>query len=69
MKLPFEEALRIGSVMDGIPCDVDNEKPSESEPKLAEEGDGVEVSEGMRTEGEEAIEKKRKEEEEDCKIK
>lgn len=50
--------MGIGIVMDGIPCDVDKEKPSESEPKLAEEGEGVEVSEGMRTEDEEAIEKK-----------
>lgn len=55
VKLPFEEALWIGYVMDGIPCDIDEESPVESEPKLAEEGNGMKVSEAMGTEEEKAI--------------
>lgn len=54
--------------MDGIPCDIDEESPVESEPKLAEEGNGMKVSEGMAMEEGEAIGEQRNEEEEDGNI-
>ena len=48
--IPWEKALGIGYVMDRAPIEIGNESPIESEPKLAEKGNGEEGAESMAAE-------------------
>lgn len=45
--LPFEKALGISLVTDRTPIEIENESPTESEPELAEKGNGKEAAQSM----------------------
>lgn len=47
MYLPFEKALRVSFIMDGVPFDDNSKKPNEREPKFTKECNDLEIGEAM----------------------